>query len=128
MGRLAGDDVRLETIDGNVPYAVGDRVIVRETIREADLINGSVGMVRGIDDATLQIERRDRKGVPVDTRKHPGVQHGYCSTEYREQGSRRYAELQLVTEHVNQRSLTVQDDAPHRGIRDVSFTRCSRLV
>jgi hypothetical protein len=35
------------------------------------------------------------------------VQHGYGSTEYREQGSTRYAELQLVTEHVNQRSLTV---------------------
>jgi hypothetical protein len=107
MGRLAGADVRLETIDGNVPYAVGDRVIVRETIREAGLINGSVGIVRGIDDATLQIERRDGMVVPVDTREHPGVQHGYGSTEYREQGSTRYAELQLVTEHVNQRSLTV---------------------
>jgi len=35
------------------------------------------------------------------------VQHGYCSTEYREQGATRYAELQLVTQHVNQRSLTV---------------------
>jgi len=107
MGRLADDDRRLETVDGNVPYAVGDRVIVRETIREAGLYNGSVGTVRSVDDATLQIERRDGVVVPVDTREHPGVQHGYCSTEYREQGSTRYAELQLVTEHVNQRSLTV---------------------
>jgi len=107
MGRLAGSDVRLQTVDGNVPYAIGDRVIVRETIREAGLYNGSVGIVRGLDDATLQIERRDGVVVPVDTREHPGVQHGYCSTEYREQGSTRYAELQLVTEHVNQRSLTV---------------------
>ena len=107
MGRLAGDDQLLETVDGNVPYAVGDRVIVRETIREAGFFNGSVGTVRSIDDATLQIERRDGVVVPVDTREHPGVQHGYCSTEYREQGSTRYAELQLVTEHVNQRSLTV---------------------
>ncbi len=107
MGRLAGDDMRLETVDGNVPYAVGDRVIIRETIREAGLMNGSVGTVRGVDDATLQIERRDGAIVPVDTREHSGVQYGYCSTEYREQGSTRYAELQLVTEHVNQRSLTV---------------------
>jgi len=45
--------------------------------------------------------------VPVDTREYPGIQHAYCSTEYREQGSTRYAELQLVTQHVNQRSLTV---------------------
>jgi len=107
MGRLAGHDVRLETVDGNVPYAVGDRVIIRETIREAGLYNGSVGTVRGIDDATVQIERRDGVIVPVDTREHGGMQHGYCSTEYREQGSTRYAELQLVTEHVSQRSLTV---------------------
>ncbi len=107
MGRLAGADVALETTDGKTPFAIGERVIIRETIREAGLHNGSVGIVRGIDDATLQIERRDGAVVGVDTREHPGVQHGYCSTEYREQGATRYAELQLVTEHVNQRSLTV---------------------
>jgi len=107
MGWLASADVALETTDGKTPFAVGDRVIIRETIREAGLHNGSVGVVRGIDDATLQIQRRDGVVVPVDTREHPGVQHGYCSTEYREQGATRYAELQLVTEHVNQRSLTV---------------------
>ena len=107
MGRLHGEDAALETIDGKTNYAVGDRVIVRETIREAGLFNGSVGTVRAIDDATLQIERRDGAIVPVDTREHAGVQHGYCSTEYREQGATRYAELQLVTAHVNQRSLTV---------------------
>lgn len=107
MGRLAGEDVTLETTDGKTPYAIGDRVVMRETIREAGLFNGSVGTVRAIDEATLQIERRDGKLVAVDTREHPGVQHGYCSTEYREQGATRYAELQLVTEHVNQRSLTV---------------------
>jgi len=84
LGRLAGDDVQLETVDGKVPYAVGDRVIIRETIREAGLFNGSVGTVRGIDDATLHLERREGAIVPVDTREHPGVQHGYCSTEYRE--------------------------------------------
>ncbi len=107
MGRLHGEDAALETIDGKTNYAVGDRVIVRETIREAGLFNGSVGTVRAIDDATLHVERRDGAIVPVDTREHAGVQHGYCSTEYREQGATRYAELQLVTAHVNQRSLTV---------------------
>ncbi len=107
MGRLRGEDTVLETIDGKTNYALGDRVIVRETIREAGLFNGSVGIVRAIDDATLHIERRDGAIVPVDTREHAGVQHGYCSTEYREQGATRYAELQLVTAHVNQRSPTV---------------------
>ena len=35
------------------------------------------------------------------------MQHGYAHTEYREQGSTRYAELHLVDQHVNQRSLVV---------------------
>jgi len=107
MGRLSGTDTELETIDGRIPYAVGDRVVIRETIWEAGLLNGSVGTVRGIDGTGLEIERQDGEIVRVETQAHPGVQHGYCSTEYREQGSTRYAELQLITEHVNQRSLTV---------------------
>ena len=107
MGRLEGDDRVLETVDGKTPYAIGDRVVIREAINEAGLFNGAIGVVRGIDLETLKIERRDGQIVDVDTRDHAGVQHAYCSTEYREQGSTRYAELQLVTEHVNQRSLTV---------------------
>jgi ATP-dependent exoDNAse (exonuclease V) alpha subunit len=107
MGRLSGAEKQLETVDGLTSYAVGDRVVIRETIREAGLFNGSVGTVRGIEGEVLRIERRDGQIVPVDTRVYPGIQHGYCSTEYREQGSTRYAELQLVTKHVSQRSLTV---------------------
>lgn len=111
MEYIAGIDLILRGLVSRrgrcVPYAIGDRVIIRETIREAGLMNGSVGTVRGIDDATLHIERRDGVVVPVDTREHGGVQHGYRSTEYRDQGSTRHAELQLVTEDVNQRSLTV---------------------
>jgi hypothetical protein len=107
MGRLSGEDALLETMDGRTPYAIGERVLLRERVPEAGLYNGSAGTVRGIDGTTLSIERRDGAVVAVDTAKHPGVQHGYCSTEYREQGSTRYAELQLVTRHVHQRSLTV---------------------
>lgn len=107
MGRLAGVDHILETIDGPTAYAIGDRLVVRETIRDAGLFNGSVGIVREVDAEVLRIERRDGQIVSLDTREHAGVQYAYCSTEYREQGSTRHAELQLVTEHVGQRSLTV---------------------
>jgi hypothetical protein len=107
LGRLTGEDVRLDTIDGLTPYAPGDRIVVRESIPEAALFNGSVATVQAIDGATLHVRRRDGQTVAIDTRQFPGVQHGYCSTEYREQGATRYAELQLVTEHVSQRSLTV---------------------
>jgi hypothetical protein len=39
LGRLHGPEV---TLDGPTPYRAGDRVIIRETIRDAGLHNGSV--------------------------------------------------------------------------------------
>jgi hypothetical protein len=99
--------VVLETLDGPTPYRAGDRVIIRETIRDAGLHNGSVATVKRVQGSVLFVERRDGQTVPIDTRQFPGVQHGYAHTEYREQGSTRYAELHLVDQHVNQRSLVV---------------------
>lgn len=107
LGRLTGPDVALDTMDGRTSFAVGERVAVRETLRGAGLFNGSVATVREIRGAVLDVERRDGVVVSIDTREHPGVQHGYASTEFREQGSTRYAELQMLTRQVNQRSLTV---------------------
>jgi hypothetical protein len=107
LGRLSGPEVFLETADGRTPYRAGDRVIVRETIREAGLHNGSVATVKRVAGSVLFVERRDGQTVPIDTRQFPGVQHGYAHTEYREQGSTRYADLQLVTQHVSQRGLVV---------------------
>ncbi len=123
MGRLEGDDHVLETIDGPTPYAVGDRVVVREAVREAGLFNGSVGVVRGIENDTLQIERRDGKVVSVDTREHQGVQHAYCSTGYYEESATtHYAELHLVTRHANQRSFTV-GMTRHTHTYEIFFSR-----
>jgi hypothetical protein len=107
LGRLHGPEVILETLDGPTPYRAGDRVIIRETIRDAGLHNGSVATVKRTQGSVLFVERRDGQTVPIDTRQFPGVQHGYAHTEYREQGSTRYAELHLVDQHVNQRSLVV---------------------
>jgi hypothetical protein len=103
LGRLHGPEVTLETLDGPTPYRAGDRVIIRETIRDAGLHNGSVATVKRVQGSVLFVERRDGHTVPIDTRQFPGVQHGYAHTEYREQGSTRYAELHLV----DQRSLVV---------------------
>jgi hypothetical protein len=58
-----------------------------------------------VQGSVLFVERRDGQTVPIYTRQFPGVQHGYAHTEYREQGSTRYAELHLVD--LSQRSLVV---------------------
>jgi hypothetical protein len=107
LGRLSGPEVILQTIDGPTPYRAGDRVVSRETIRDAGLKNGSVATVERVKGATLYVKRRDGQTVPIDTREFAGVQHAYACTEYREQGSTRYAELQMVDALVHQRSLVV---------------------
>jgi hypothetical protein len=109
FGRLSGPEVKLETMDGLTPYRAGDRVIIRANIREAELHNGSVATVRKVKGPVLFVERRDGKVVPIDTRSEQGsqIQHAYAYTEYREQGSKRYAELHMVDALVHQRSLTV---------------------
>jgi hypothetical protein len=107
LGKLGSEETTLETMDGKTPYAIGDRVVIRESIRGADLFNGSVVTVSGLRGAVVDVSRRDGRVVSIDTREHPGLQHGYASTEFREQGATRYAELQLLTRQVNQRSLTV---------------------
>lgn len=107
MGRLEGSDVELDVMDGRLPFAVNDRVVVRERIRGTTLINGSSGVVSAIRGTVVKLERPDGKVESFDAREHPGLQHAYCSTEFREQGGTRTAELQLITRQVNQRSLTV---------------------
>lgn len=109
LGRLSGPEVKLETMDGLTPYRAGDRVVARDTIREAGLKNGSVVTVTAVKGKVLTVQRRDGKNVQIDTRSEHGsqIQHAYCHTEYREQGKNRYAELQMVDSLVHQRSLVV---------------------
>jgi ATP-dependent exoDNAse (exonuclease V) alpha subunit len=82
MGKIGGDDVRLRTMDGVhyadglVPYAVGEKVILRTSIREADMNNGDTAIVRGITGAVLHLEREDGKRVKIDTRTDEGSRDG----------------------------------------------------
>jgi molybdopterin-guanine dinucleotide biosynthesis protein len=109
LGRLHGPEVILDTMDGPTPYRAGERVVARDTIREAGLKNGSVVTVKRVQGSILFVERRDKQVVPIDTRSEHGsqIQHAYAHTEYREQGKNRYAELQMVDSLVHQRSRTV---------------------
>jgi len=88
IGRLDGSDHLLGTIDEPTPYAIGDRVVTRETSREAGLFRGSIGVVRGIDGKALLVERRDGEIILLGTREHPGVQHAYCLTDTASRGRR----------------------------------------
>jgi hypothetical protein len=100
LGKLAGDNVRLRTMDGVhfedglVPFAIGERVIMRASVREAGVDNGDTGTVRGITGAVLHVERED--GAMV--------QHATVRVEYGLQGRTLEATVQHFGANVSRRS------------------------
>ena len=112
LGKLAGDDVRLRTMDGVhfedglVPFAIGERVIMRASVREAGVDNGDTGTVRGITGAVLHVEREDGRFVAIDTRTEDGamIQHATVRVEYGLQGRTLEATVQHFGANVSRRS------------------------
>uniref|UniRef100_UPI002630EA38 AAA family ATPase n=2 Tax=uncultured Jannaschia sp. TaxID=293347 RepID=UPI002630EA38 len=88
-----GSDVRFETRHGAADFAVGDRVQVTETLREARLWNGNAGVITGIDAESGRITARldgvgKEPGREVSWRaaEFTGFRHGYAGTIYKGQG------------------------------------------
>lgn len=88
-----GDDVRLETRHGVADFAVGDRVQITETLRQARLWNGNAGVVTGMDAETGWITARldgteGERGREVrwQPAAFTGFRHGYAGTIYKGQG------------------------------------------
>jgi hypothetical protein len=112
MGKIGGDDVRLRTMDGVhyadglVPYAVGEKVILRATVREAGMNNGDLGTVRGFTGAVLHIEREDGQHVRIDTRTDEGsmIQHATVRVEYGLQGRTIATTVEHFGPNMSQRS------------------------
>jgi hypothetical protein len=112
LGKLAGDDVRLRTMDGVhfadglVPFAIGERVIMRASVREAGVDNGDTGTVRGNTGAVLHVEREDGRLVAIDTRTEDGamIQHATVRVEYGLQGRTLEATVQHFGANVSRRS------------------------
>jgi hypothetical protein len=112
MGKHTSEDVRLPTMDGVhfddglVPYAVGEKIIMRASVREAGMDNGDLGTVRGITGAVMHIEREDGRTVAIDTRTENGamIQHATVRVEYGLQGRTLGATIQHFGANVSRRS------------------------
>ncbi len=88
-----------ETVDGNVPYAVGDRVI----IREAGLMNGSVGTVRGTRQANTcsQVRARSYNGGDMNEDQDQRIAEDEGEPRGVEAEERDIERLEERTEHAN---------------------------
>ena len=91
-GELTGADTVLETRHGPLPFAVGDRVQLTDTLKAARLYNGNVGTITGLDPGTGQVRAvldaaggRGRE-VSWSAGAFQGFRHGYAGTIYKGQG------------------------------------------
>jgi Ti-type conjugative transfer relaxase TraA len=87
-GELSGPEVEIETRHGVALYAVGDRVQLTETLKEAGLYNGQVGTITGLDPESGRIAARLDNGQDVawSAEEFWSFRHGYAGTIYKGQG------------------------------------------
>jgi hypothetical protein len=107
LGRLTSPDVLVQTMDGAVPFAIGERVVMRERVSsDRGFAEGDRGVVREIVGPRLTIARADGVPVAVDTTVHPGVQYAYASSEpMKEAGGSNQAELAILSKGFDQRRV-----------------------
>lgn len=109
-GDLSGPDHSIPTRYGERDFAVGDRVVVRETmLSDADRwTNGDTARVVGIEGNTLRLEReRDGDRLEFHADFHDAIDHAYASTKHREQGATHDVEFTLASRVDDARSTLV---------------------
>ena len=85
-GRL-GADHQLDSVDGRLAFAAGDRIQFTKTDKKAGIYNGTVGTVREIAGSCVTVEIEDGKKVSFDNADFQNFRHGYAGTIYKGQGA-----------------------------------------
>ncbi len=91
-GLLKGENVTVTTHAGEREFAEGDRVIFTRNNRDLEVKNGDLGTVQKVERAGENAARMtvtlDRGGErEIDTSKYDHLDHGYCVTTHKAQGS-----------------------------------------
>ena len=83
-----GEDRMLDTADGKLAFAAGDRVQFTGTAKPLGLYNGAAGTITAIDgsEVTVQLDGRKEEVRRFDTSTFQGFRHGYAGTVYKGQG------------------------------------------
>lgn len=102
----------------NRQFSAGDIIEARANIQGSDgkiaVANGTVGRIKGINEAEMVVEWRPASGIfemPLDNKKAMNVDHAYAHTTFAEQGSTTQLEIFAISETgariVNQESTYV---------------------
>ena len=85
LGQL-GEDHQLDSADGRLAFAAGDRIQFLKTDKKLGLYNGSVGTVKHIENGRVFAEI-DGKVIGFDSAQYQSFRHGYAGTIYKGQGA-----------------------------------------
>ena len=85
LGRL-GADHELETADGRLAFAAGDRIQFTKTDKKLGFDNGSAGTVRHIENGRVFAELDGGEVIGFDSAAYRNFRHGYAGTIYKGQG------------------------------------------
>jgi Ti-type conjugative transfer relaxase TraA len=82
-----GADHQLDSADGRLAFAAGDRIQFTKTDKKAGIYNGTAGTVREIEGSRVTVEIEDGKKISFDSADFRNFRHGYAGTIYKGQGA-----------------------------------------
>ena len=85
LGHL-GEDHELDSADGRLGFAAGDRIQFLKTDKTLGLYNASVGTIRHIENGRVFADI-DGRLISFDTAQYQSFRHGYAGTIYKGQGA-----------------------------------------
>ena len=81
-----GPDHELDSADGRLAFAAGDRIQFLKTDKTLGLTNASVGTIRHIENGRVFADI-DGRLIGFDTAQYQNFRHGYAGTIYKGQGA-----------------------------------------
>ncbi len=83
-----GADIHLPTADGDMAFAVHDRIQFTGTDKKRGLYNGAVGTIEAIDGTSVivRLDRRKENLLTFDAETFKTFRYGYAGTIYKGQG------------------------------------------
>jgi len=86
-GELGEKDFMIETLRGEVPFSIGERVQFCLTDKKQGILNGYFGTLKMVSETTCMVSLDNGETITLDPTTYKGLRHGYAGTVYKAQGS-----------------------------------------
>lgn len=123
-----GEDVMVQTERGKRAFAAGERVMFLKNDRGMGVKNGTLGVLRGIENGQMSVQLDDHgkvgagQMVTVDLREYTNLEHGYATTIHKSQGAT-VSRTKVMAGRAFDRHATYVAASRHRGRMDMHFGR-----